>query len=93
MDQSLIDTLSLQDGSKKKQRRDESTQSTDATPVADKVSGPRGFFCRPDVAPDRTGVDDEVVVPVSSSDLDGVTETVDDMLNSASNVVNDFDEV
>ncbi|CAN0367471.1 unnamed protein product [Pylaiella littoralis] len=73
------------DASKRKQKRDEPMQCMRSIPVPDRVPGLGGVS--------GTNEADEIPVPVSPEELDGVTQSIDDMLNSASNVVNDFDEV
>lgn len=45
------------------------------------------------VAGDTEDKVDEIAVPASAGELDSVTDSVEDMLKGASNVVNDFDTV
>lgn len=60
--------------------------------VTGRVSATHGLF---GIRGKKSGTDaaDKIAVPVSASEIDDVTESLEDMIKSASNVIDDFDEV
>ncbi|CAM9997983.1 unnamed protein product [Pylaiella littoralis] len=60
--------------------------------VTGRVSATHGLF---GIRGKKSGTDaaDKIAVPVSASEIDDVTESLEDMIKSASNVIDDFDEI